>query len=168
MEQDTKKCPYCGEVIKSTAKKCRFCGEWLDGSAQQVSNSTKGHGKNDSILKYALIGVAVIAIIVIAVVLISKSDDSGVKEETSMSDTIPPADHPYSIDEVEKKIAEYDANETPEERANPDIIKGNRKKRICAGSGTTVQDINQLLKQFFAARDMMKRMAKGKRPNFPF
>ena len=35
-----------------------------------------------------------------------------------MSDTIPPADHPYSIDEVEKKIAEYDANETPEERAN--------------------------------------------------
>lgn len=118
MEQDTKKCPYCGEVIKSTAKKCRFCGEWLDGSAQQVSNSTKGHEKNDSILKYALIGVAVIAIIVIAVVLISKSDDSGVKEETSMSDTIPPADHPYSIDEVEKKIAEYDANETPEERAN--------------------------------------------------
>lgn len=71
-------------------------------------------------------------------------------------------------EEFMKKSKAMILSMTPFERANPDIIKGNRKKRICAGSGTTVQDINQLLKQFFAARDMMKRMAKGKRPSFPF
>ena len=57
---------------------------------------------------------------------------------------------------------------TPEERSNPDIIKGNRKKRICLGSGTTIQDLNQLLRQFDSARDMMKKMAKNKRGGLPF
>lgn len=57
---------------------------------------------------------------------------------------------------------------TPEERQDPDIIKGGRKKRICQGSGTTIQDLNQLLRQFESARDMMKRMSKNKRSGFPF
>jgi signal recognition particle subunit SRP54 len=50
---------------------------------------------------------------------------------------------------------------TPKERARPDIIKGSRKKRIAAGSGTQVQDVNKLLKQFTQMQKMMKKM-KGK------
>ncbi|AIY65031.1 signal recognition particle protein [Pseudoalteromonas piratica] len=50
---------------------------------------------------------------------------------------------------------------TPKERERPDIIKGSRKKRIAAGSGTQVQDVNKLLKQFTQMQKMMKKM-KGK------
>ncbi|MGH7042937.1 MAG: signal recognition particle protein [Acetobacteraceae bacterium] len=49
---------------------------------------------------------------------------------------------------------------TPRERRAPDIIKASRKKRIAAGSGTTVQDVNRLLKQFDDMSAMMKRMNK--------
>ena len=44
------------------------------------------------------------------------------------------------------------------ERRNPDILNASRKRRIAAGSGTTVQEVNQLLKQFEQARTMMKQM----------
>ncbi len=59
---------------------------------------------------------------------------------------------------------------TPEERANPDIIKASRRKRIAAGSGSTIQDVNQLLKQFELSKDMMKRFSKGgmRGMKFPF
>jgi signal recognition particle subunit SRP54 len=51
---------------------------------------------------------------------------------------------------------------TPGERAKPDIIKGSRKRRIAAGSGTQIQDVNKLLKQFMQMQKMMKKMsAKG-------
>ena len=50
---------------------------------------------------------------------------------------------------------------TPHERKFPNIIKGSRKKRIAAGSGTQVQDINRMLKQFTQMQKMMKRMGKG-------
>jgi signal recognition particle subunit SRP54 len=49
---------------------------------------------------------------------------------------------------------------TIKERRTPDIIKASRKKRIAAGSGTTVQDVNRLLKQFDDMSTMMKRMGK--------
>jgi len=49
---------------------------------------------------------------------------------------------------------------TPEERANPDMINGSRKNRIAKGSGTSVQQVNQLLKQFGDMRKMMKTMNK--------
>jgi len=49
---------------------------------------------------------------------------------------------------------------TMKERRNPDIIKASRKKRIAAGSGTTVQDVNKLLKQFDDMTSMMKKMNK--------
>lgn len=118
---DTKKCPYCGEELKASAKKCRFCGEWLDGAAPQVPHeartSIEATENNGNILKYIVIGVVVIAVAIIAVILMSKTSDSGVKAETSMSDTIPPAAEPYSIEQVEANIAEYDANQTPEEKA---------------------------------------------------
>ena len=61
---------------------------------------------------------------------------------------------------------------TPKERRNPSILNASRRKRIAAGSGTTVQDVNQLIRQFEQARQMMKQMVnmKGKgrlRMRFP-
>ena len=50
---------------------------------------------------------------------------------------------------------------TPKERDDPKIIDGSRRARISKGSGTTVQDVNQLVTRFFDARKMMQQMAKG-------
>ena len=47
---------------------------------------------------------------------------------------------------------------TPRERRNPKLLNASRRKRIAAGSGTTVQDVNQLIRQFENAKDMMKKM----------
>jgi len=64
---------------------------------------------------------------------------------------------------------------TREERQNPNIINGSRRKRIATGSGTSVQQVNKLLKQFEQTRKMMKQFAdmersikKGGRPKIPF
>ncbi|MGN0806996.1 MAG: signal recognition particle protein [Candidatus Coproplasma sp.] len=56
---------------------------------------------------------------------------------------------------------------TPQERREPSIINANRKKRIAAGSGTTVQEVNQLLKQFEQTKQLMKQLKSGKR-RLPF
>ena len=53
---------------------------------------------------------------------------------------------------------------TKKERANPEIISGSRRKRISLGSGTDVQTINRLIKQFKMMSKMMKKMSKGKMP----
>ena len=53
---------------------------------------------------------------------------------------------------------------TLEERRNPDVINGSRRKRIAAGSGTSVEDLNQLLKQFAEMRTMMRQISTGKGP----
>lgn len=50
---------------------------------------------------------------------------------------------------------------TPQERQHPDVIKGSRRRRIAQGSGTQVQDLNRMLKQFTQMQKMMKRMSKG-------
>jgi signal recognition particle subunit SRP54 len=52
---------------------------------------------------------------------------------------------------------------TPKERRSPDILKASRKKRIAAGSGTRVEDINKLLKMHRTMADVMKAMGSGKR-----
>jgi signal recognition particle subunit SRP54 len=54
---------------------------------------------------------------------------------------------------------------TPAERANPGIISGSRRKRIANGSGTKVQNVNQLVKQFDQMRKLMRQMASGKMPD---
>jgi signal recognition particle subunit SRP54 len=53
---------------------------------------------------------------------------------------------------------------TFEERKNPTIVDGSRRSRIAKGSGRTVQEINQLLKQFAEMKKMMKKMGKIKLP----
>ena len=50
---------------------------------------------------------------------------------------------------------------TPAERAHPEILKASRKRRIAAGAGVTVQQVNQLLNQFEAAQKMMKMVSRG-------
>ncbi|NKC30918.1 signal recognition particle protein [Falsiroseomonas selenitidurans] len=59
-----------------------------------------------------------------------------------------------------KRQAAIISSMTVKERRKPELIKASRKKRIAAGSGTTVQEINRLLKQFDDMSDMMKRMNK--------
>ena len=64
----------------------------------------------------------------------------------------------------ESKIARTKAiiqSMTPYERAHPEILKASRRKRIAAGSGTSIQEVNQMLKQFEMSREMMKQMSGG-------
>ena len=64
----------------------------------------------------------------------------------------------------EKRIARLEAiilSMTPGERAKPDLLKASRKRRIAAGAGVTVQEVNQLLNQFEQAQKLMKMVAKG-------
>jgi signal recognition particle subunit SRP54 len=62
--------------------------------------------------------------------------------------------------EVTRVVAIIDSM-TPRERANHMIVNGSRRRRIAKGSGTTVQEVNQLLKQYAQARKMMKRFSGG-------
>ena len=50
---------------------------------------------------------------------------------------------------------------TPAERAKPDLIKASRKRRIAAGAGVPVQEVNRMLNQFEQMQAMMKQMKKG-------
>jgi signal recognition particle subunit SRP54 len=56
---------------------------------------------------------------------------------------------------------------TPQERRMPHLIDGSRRKRIAAGSGTTIQQVNQLLSARKQMQKMMKQMKKGKMPGIP-
>ena len=61
-----------------------------------------------------------------------------------------------------KKIEAIIYSMTPQERRNPDILKGSRRRRIAQGSGTAPQDVNQLLNQFRQMQKLMKQMASGR------
>jgi signal recognition particle subunit SRP54 len=68
----------------------------------------------------------------------------------------------------EKAMARLEAiitSMTKQERSRPEIINGSRRRRIAAGSGTQIQDVNRLLKQFDDMRRMMKDMTRGKLAN---
>ena len=57
---------------------------------------------------------------------------------------------------------------TPKERSTPEILNGSRRERIAKGSGTSIQEVNKLIKQFDQTRKMMKMMTQmkgGKMPN---
>ena len=65
----------------------------------------------------------------------------------------------------EKMIDRYEAiilSMTPKERNDPDLINASRKKRIAAGCGNSVEEVNKLLKQFDSTRKMMKQFASGR------
>jgi signal recognition particle subunit SRP54 len=56
---------------------------------------------------------------------------------------------------------------TRQEKRNYVILSGSRKKRIAAGSGTTVADVNKIVKQHLAMKKMLKKMKRGKGFNMP-
>ena len=72
------------------------------------------------------------------------------------------------VDELDDAFfAQFEAivcSMTPDERRKPEIISGSRRRRIARGSGTTPQDVNQLLKQFKEAKKIMKALTSGKLP----
>ena len=76
----------------------------------------------------------------------------------------------------EKAMAHMEAiirSMTPKERANPDVLNASRRKRIAAGSGTSIQEVNRLMNQFNASKKLMKQMTgkktrRGRRGGFPF
>src|SRR5437870_9665042 len=63
---------------------------------------------------------------------------------------------------LKRQVAIIDSM-TPQERRNPDVLKASRKKRIAAGSGTRVEDVNRMLKMHRSMADVMKAMGSGKR-----
>ena len=66
-------------------------------------------------------------------------------------------------EEMKKNLGHTEAiilSMTPRERRNPALLNASRKKRIAAGSGATVQQVNQLLKQFEQTQAMMKQFGK--------
>ncbi len=67
-------------------------------------------------------------------------------------------------DDAFKGIEAIIKSMTPEERDNPNILNGSRRKRIAKGSGKDIQEINRLVKQFEQTRKMMKKMSGGKGP----
>ncbi len=73
---------------------------------------------------------------------------------------LPPAALGQVNDKSLGKVEAIINSMTPEERRSPDIIKASRKRRIAAGSGTEVQDVNRLLKQFTQMQKTMKRMVR--------
>ena len=84
----------------------------------------------------------------------------------AMLDKLPqgmlPAGQPGQVDDgsIRRQIAIIDSM-TPAERRRPDIVKGSRRRRIAAGAGVQVQDVNRLLKQFGEMARVMKRLKGG-------
>jgi signal recognition particle subunit SRP54 len=66
-------------------------------------------------------------------------------------------------DKIIKRQRALISSMTPQERKNPDILKASRKRRIAAGAGSQVEQVNKLLKMHRQMADMMKAMGSGKR-----
>ena len=62
-------------------------------------------------------------------------------------------------DDAFKGVEAIISSMTPQERSNPDIIDASRRKRIAAGSGTSVEEVNRLLKQFMQMRKVMHQVS---------
>jgi signal recognition particle subunit SRP54 len=64
-----------------------------------------------------------------------------------------------------RKVEAVITSMTFRERENPNLLNGSRRKRIASGSGTTIQDVNRVIKQFNEMQKMIKQMKKGKMSN---
>jgi signal recognition particle subunit SRP54 len=72
------------------------------------------------------------------------------------------------VNEAElKRVEAIVLSMTPQERRMPHVIDGSRRKRIAAGSGATIQQVNKLLSARKQMQKMMKQMGKGKLPGLP-
>jgi signal recognition particle subunit SRP54 len=78
-------------------------------------------------------------------------------------------DMPFDLAEEQlKRVEAIIQSMTPQERRRPDVLNAGRKRRIAAGSGTSVQEINTLLRQFRDIQTIMQQVARGKMPRgFP-
>jgi signal recognition particle subunit SRP54 len=74
---------------------------------------------------------------------------------------VPEAARAQMNDKQTRRLVAIISSMTPQERRDPDILRGSRKRRIAVGSGTQVQDVNRLLKQFGEMQKMMKRFGQG-------
>jgi signal recognition particle subunit SRP54 len=77
---------------------------------------------------------------------------------------------PKDFQASEKELGRVEAiinSMTREERRHPDILNGSRRLRIAKGSGTTVQDVNQLLKQYLQTKKMLRTFSKGGMKGLP-
>jgi signal recognition particle subunit SRP54 len=86
---------------------------------------------------------------------------SSLLEKLPGVDQLPAAARDQVDDKQVKRQVAIINSMTPRERRNPDLIRGSHKRRIAAGSGTQVQEVNRLLKQFTQMERMMKQMRKG-------
>lgn len=76
----------------------------------------------------------------------------------------------FDNEDAQKQLKKVEAiiySMTPAERRNPRVLNASRKRRVAQGSGTTVQEVNQLLKQFREMQRLMKTIGKGKMPRIP-
>ena len=104
-------------------------------------------------------GIGPVKIVVVAMLI--SGGLAGLMDKLPGAGQLPEAVKAQANDtEVRRMVAIIDSM-TPKERRFPDIIKGSRKRRIANGSGTQVQDVNRLLKQFTQMQKMMKKMSKG-------
>jgi signal recognition particle subunit SRP54 len=78
-------------------------------------------------------------------------------------------DLPFELAEEQlKRVEAIIQSMTPHERRRPEVLNGSRKRRVASGSGTSVQEVNALLKQFRDMQTIMQQMARGKTPRgFP-
>ena len=79
---------------------------------------------------------------------------------SKLASSIPQGDEEGRMRKIEAIILSM----TPEERCNPAIVNGSRRRRIAQGSGTTTRDINQLLNQFYQMQKLTKMAAQGRLP----
>ena len=85
---------------------------------------------------------------------------AGLMEKLPFAQSLPPAAASQLNDRELVRLVAIINSMTPAERRRPDIINGSRKRRIAAGSGTQIQDVNRLLKQFRQLQTVMKRLTR--------